>query len=75
MNSKTIFIKSIDNTDILIFVDKIQYIRQTNKGVEIGLRDNVKITSGATFNDVFEAAERLFIDEKEGVIGNARNIF
>ncbi len=55
MNSKIILIKSTDNTDTIVFVDKIQYICQRKEGVEIGLRDNTTITTNAEFNSVLNA--------------------
>lgn len=59
MSNETILIKSTDNTDTLIFVDKIQYIRQTRTGVEIGLLDNTKITTTAEFDEVVNALSSI----------------
>lgn len=51
----TITIKSTDNTDTLIFVDKIQCIIEKEGCVEIYLRDNVVIKTDATFSIISEA--------------------
>lgn len=58
MDEKIMMIKSDDNTDTIIFIDKIQYIIEKNGYIEIGLRDNVKITTQAKFSDIEKIFER-----------------
>lgn len=49
---KYIKIESTDNTDIIIFVDRIQYIQEKKNGCVIGPEHGVCINSGAEFEDV-----------------------
>lgn len=58
--NKILVIKSTDNTDTIVFVDKIQYIRQRKEGIEIGLRDNTTITTTAEFNSVLNTVTEIF---------------
>ena len=52
-------IKSTDNTDTIIFVDKIQYVLERENGCIIGLDNGVCIRSGAKFKDFKKSIEKL----------------
>lgn len=52
-------VKSTDNTDTIIFGDKIQYILQKEKGCIIGLDNGVCIKTSAKFKDIEKAIDRL----------------
>ena len=57
--NKILVIKSTDNTGTIVFVDKIQYIRQRKEGIEIGLRDNTTITTTDEFNSVLNTVTEI----------------
>lgn len=48
-------IRSNDNTDTLILIDKIQYVIEKKDCCEIGLINGEKILTGAKFSDVRNA--------------------
>lgn len=50
-------IESTDNTDVLIDVDKIQYILQKKDGCVIGFDNGDRISTGAEFEDLEQAIE------------------
>lgn len=52
-------IESTDNTDVIIFVDKIQYVMQTKQGCSIGLDNGFCINSGAPFGELAKAIEKV----------------
>ena len=52
---KTIKIKSEDNTDILMFVDKIQCVAERNKGCMIVLGYGRTITTSTPFETIENA--------------------
>ena len=57
--NKFIRISSTDHTDIIVFLDKIQYVSQSKKGCSIGLDNGCCINSDASFEDVSKAIEKL----------------
>lgn len=52
-------IESTDNTNTIVFADKIQYVLEKGDGCIIGLDNGVCIRSGAKFKDLKKAIERL----------------
>lgn len=50
---------STDNTDILVFVDKILCVQEKEDGTVIFLENGDRITSGAEFKDIKNVIKRL----------------
>ena len=59
MKKKILKIKSQDHTDILIFIDKIQYVIETENGCTIVFDDGSFINSTAKIGDVEKAIDKL----------------
>ena len=57
--NKTIQIVSNDHTDVILFVDKIQYILEKKDTCIIGLDNGEQITSVSKINDFKKAIAEL----------------
>lgn len=57
--TKTIKIKLKDNKDVLIFIDKIQYVAKNDEGCEIALNFGCTIT---TTSNSFETIENAIFE-------------
>ena len=59
MKKKIIKIESQNHTDVIIFVDKIQYVLEKENGCTIAFDNGTFINSGAKIKDVEEAIDKI----------------
>ena len=53
--AKYLEIQSTDNTDVIVLINKIQYVVQKADCCVIGLDNGERISTGAKFNDIKKA--------------------
>lgn len=53
--AKYLEIQSTDNTDVIVLINKVQYVIQKADCCVIGLDNGERISTGAKFNDIKKA--------------------